>query len=294
MPKDYFKKTLAGIFAVALVASAVPLAPYTKVLDSISITASATAAPASYFDYKIENGEAIITSYNGPDNIDLEIPSEIEGKPVTKLDWFLDTHFLNKIIVPDTVKTIEGAGFFGCSSGYGGAEEIVIPASVTSIVACAFDYLVNPVVYYGGSKERWQEINEDESVTELRMHYYDGTLQGFSYTYDDATEGLKITGYSGTDTDVVIPAEIAGAPVTSIGDRAFYGAGLTSVTIPASVTSIGDYAFCTCTSLPSVTIPASVTSIGKSSFLCCTSLTEVKFLILLLALAIRLFTDAVL
>lgn len=276
MPKNYLKKTLAGIFAVALVASAVPLAPYTKMLDSISITASAAAAPASYFDYKIENGEAIITSYNGPDNIDLEIPSEIEGKPVTKLAWYLDTHFLNKIIVPDTVKTIEGAGFFGETSGTGGAEEIVIPASVTSIVAWAFDYLVNPVVYYGGSKERWQEINEDESVTELRMHYYDGTLQGFSYTYDDATEGLKITGYSGTDTDVVIPAEIAGAPVTIIGYGAFdQNNSITSVTIPDTVTSIGEIAFNCCYSLGEITIPDTVTSIGDNAFNSCYHLKKV-------------------
>ena len=280
MPKDYFKKTLAGIFAVALVASSIPLAPYTKVLDSISITASATAAPASYFEYDIENDEAIITSYNGPDNIDLEIPSEIEGKPVTKLDWFLDTHFLNKIIVPDTVKTIEGSGFFGATVGTGGAEEIVIPASVTSIVDLAFDYQANPVVYYGGSKEQWLEINEDddELVTEyLIMHYYDGTHQGFSYTYDDATEGLKITGYSGTDTDVVIPAEIAGAPVTAIGTAAFINfTALESVELPDTVETIGHQAFRNCKELDTVTIPSSVTSIGINSFNGCASLKSIS------------------
>ena len=63
-------------------------------------------------------------------------------------------------------------------------------------------------------------------------------------------------------TSVTIPAS-----VTSIGDYAFYGCtGLTSVTIPASVTSIGDYAFYGCTGLTSVTIPASVTSIGYCAF----------------------------
>ena len=41
---------------------------------------------------------------------------------------------------------------------------------------------------------------------------------------------------------------------------------LTSVTIPNSVTSIGDYAFDDCTSLTSVTIPNSVTSIGSGAF----------------------------
>ena len=42
-----------------------------------------------------------------------------------------------------------------------------------------------------------------------------------------------------------------------------------SYTIPASVTSIGDYAFDDCTGLTSVTIPSSVTSIGELAFSCC-------------------------
>ena len=64
--------------------------------------------------------------------------------------------------------------------------------------------------------------------------------------------------------------------VTSIGDYAFGGCEfLQSITIPDSVTSIGDRAFMRCSSLRSVTIPDSVTSIGNDAFACCNSLHSV-------------------
>ena len=54
--------------------------------------------------------------------------------------------------------------------------------------------------------------------------------------------------------------------VTSIGDWGVLGASLTASRSPISVTSIGDYAFVDCIDLTSVTIPNSVTSIGDDAF----------------------------
>jgi len=56
-----------------------------------------------------------------------------------------------------------------------------------------------------------------------------------------------------------------------------YCSSLTSITIPNSVTSIGEYAFTDCSSLTSITIPNSVTSIGEYAFSYCSSLENVIF-----------------
>ena len=64
--------------------------------------------------------------------------------------------------------------------------------------------------------------------------------------------------------------------VTSIGYGAFYQcSGLTSVNIPESVTFIGENAFLGCSGLASINIPESVTSIGEAAFRDCSGLTSI-------------------
>lgn len=115
---------------------------------------------------------------------------------------------------------------------------------------------------------------------------YDVKLNGIYYNLDATTKTATVTQgnsneyYSGT---VVIPSTIKPSgsgvtyTVTTIGRSAFYICEeLTAVTIPTSVTTINDFAFCGA-GLTSVKIPGSVKTIGTNVFNECENLTTVQF-----------------
>lgn len=79
-----------------------------------------------------------------------------------------------------------------------------------------------------------------------------GQAQDYTWTTDNGA--ITITGYIGSSADVTIPSTIAGLPVTAIGDLAFSGDKVTSVTIPSSVITVGEAAFGYCPSLTSITV----------------------------------------
>ena len=115
----------------------------------------------------------------------------------------------------------------------------------------------------------------------LNAFAYDVEIDGIYYNIVTKAKIAEVTSGDNKYTgEVTIPASIlhdgVAYPVGSIGGHTFYNcSGLTSVTIPESVTSIGGSAFSGCSGLTSVTIPSSVTSIGGSAFYGCSGLTAV-------------------
>ncbi|GMO61084.1 MAG: hypothetical protein Ta2G_20880 [Termitinemataceae bacterium] len=130
--------------------------------------------------------------------------------------------------------------------------------------------------------------------------YFKDELSKDGFMLSATTSKGRITGYTGRDASVVIPATIEGKQIVAIGKEAFKSrrditsvsiptgvtiiesdafsgcTGLTSVSIPVGVTSIEGHAFSDCTGLTSVSIPAGVTSIESWAFSGCTGLTSVS------------------
>ncbi|OOM80576.1 leucine-rich repeat domain-containing protein [Clostridium sp. BL-8] len=85
----------------------------------------------------------------------------------------------------------------------------------------------------------------------------------------------KIVAYLGSQSIINIPDKIDNVAVTGIGAYAFSSTKITNVTIPSTVSDIGDCAFSGCINLANITIPNSVKSIDDHAFINCRSLKNV-------------------
>ncbi len=186
-------------------------------------------------------------------------------------------------------------------------KEIYIPASVEYIGENIFSSSTNLTsIFYGGNQEQWEKIQiseNNDAINNAVIHYnatghtngnwivdtlptttttgsrhkecsvcgnitQEETLPattGFEYGLNNET--YTLLSFYNTQSEVIIPEEFNGKPVTAIGSGCFKDdMFVESVVIPETVTEIGSLAFMNCENLETVRIPESVTSIGKRAF----------------------------
>ena len=133
------------------------------------------------------------------------------------------------------------------------------------------------------TEETTQEASVEESATEIREEestsggdvYLAETYGDYSYTISG--NDACITGYSGSDTVLKVPAKINGYTVKSIGEKAFgNNTNLKQVVLPDDITLIDDKAFINCYNMISIQLPANLNTIGWNAFDGCSSLTGIK------------------
>ena len=275
------------------------------------------AVAQAQFTFTTNNGAITITGYSGPGGTVI-IPSATNGYPVTSIgdDAFYDCYSLTSVTIPNSVITIGSGAFTYCTN----LTSVTIPNSLTTIGDQAFFYcsrltsvtFPNSVTNIGDYAFTYctslSSVTIPNSVTSI------GNTAFYSCSsLTNVTIGTNVTNigdeafavcarltaitvdalnpvYSSVDgvlfnqdQSVLIqcPGGKAGGytisnSVTSIGNSAFYScSSLTNVTIGTNVANIGDGAFRNCFRLTNVTIPNSVTNIGDSAFGACNSLTSI-------------------
>ena len=208
---------------------------------------------------------------------DLVIPQGVIGVG----DYAFDNcSSLTSIILPNSVTSIGRSAFNSCSSltsitipnsvtsigddafyECSSLTPIIIPNSVTSIGYNAF-YNVPNIVYSGTA------IGSPWGARNVVNVYVDGYL-----VYADETKTTLLACSAAATGEVTLPNS-----VTSIGDYAFDNcSSLTSITLPNSVTSIGDGAFRNCSGLTEFTIPENITYLGDQVFEGCSGITSITW-----------------
>ena len=212
---------------------------------------------------KFDGNVASIGNYAFYNCTSLESITIPEGVTSIGLGVFENCSDLASVTIPDSVTEIGDGAFYDCES----LASITIPDGVTSIGDSAFGCT------------SLTSITIPNSVTSIGAYAfaYCSSLAEFNgkFASEDGrcliVDGVLYSFAPAGLTEYTIPNN-----VTSIGDYAFSSCSrLESVTIGNGVTSIGEYAFYGCWSLVNISIPNGVTSIGMYAFEYCSSLVSV-------------------
>lgn len=166
---------------------------------------------------------------------------------------------ITSVKIPDSVTTIGSKAFKDCT----GLTSITIPSGVLTIGESAFAYT--------NIKEVAIESNEFVSTTQYLYRIFGTQVK----TYKIGSQVKTIGSWAFAECRYLTSVELP-ALLTSIEGAAFLGCSkLEAISIPTTVTSIGGGAFRECSSLKSINLPNSITSIGSYAFLGCTNIEEI-------------------
>ena len=181
-----------------------------------------------------------------------------------------------EVIFPDSLLRIGSLAFAGTGLTY-----VTLTGNLEEIAPDAFDGEVIFSAPPGSYAAQWIADNN-------RLASQDPP-QELEYEADEADPRgrIVITGYTGTETELILPDAIGSVPVYRIGESAFANnSNLVSVSLPKHLEAIDENAFHSCDNLTELILPDTVSRIGAHAFANCSAMTK-----LLLPEALDTFGD---
>ena len=191
-----------------------------------------------------------------------------EGVRCIKDHAFSGCTNLSSITLKEGLVSIEYSAFSNCPS----LTSITIPSTVTTLYTGGTGSGSSATgAFYQSSLETIEVYSNSSIIEYVRPEYF---MQGsmLYLAFNQYSKGTKVSGTSQTVKTIIVHST-GGDSI--IGDSAFSGFELETVSLPLGLTSIGNSSFKNCNKLTSIDIPDTVTSIGNSAFLGCTGLTSI-------------------